>query len=195
MSNTLNTPVEALELAYPLRVERYALRLGSGGAGAHRGGDGVVRELRVLEDCRLSVIAERRAPRAAGERGGEDGAPGRTSSTARSCRPKVTRELARRRRRHDRDPGRRRARRVGSPSWVRWSPRSTSAPTRSFRNRSNGSRRMPVKGLAGNRYYWADGVDARRELAHADRRRGVRRVSPSECGIELDRAGRVAGTS
>ena len=67
MSNTLTTPVEALELAYPLRVERYALRLGSGGAGAHRGGDGVVRELRALEDCRLSILRERRrrAPRGA----------------------------------------------------------------------------------------------------------------------------------
>src|SRR5215216_2934774 len=51
MSNTLNTPVEALELAYPLRVERYALRLGSAGAGRFRGGDGVVREVRVLEPC------------------------------------------------------------------------------------------------------------------------------------------------
>src|SRR6266540_1095986 len=49
MSNTLTTPVEALELSYPLRVERYGLRLGSGGAGRHRGGDGVLRELRVLE--------------------------------------------------------------------------------------------------------------------------------------------------
>ena len=65
MSNTLSTPVEALELQYPLRVERYGLRLGSGGAGAHHGGDGVVRELRVLEDCRLSIISERRAPRTA----------------------------------------------------------------------------------------------------------------------------------
>src|SRR5918912_3860510 len=60
MSNTLNTPVEALELAYPLRVERWSLRRGSGGDGAHRGGDGVVRVLRVLEDCRLSVLSERR---------------------------------------------------------------------------------------------------------------------------------------
>ena len=65
MSNTLITPVEALELSYPLRVERWHLRTGSGGAGAHRGGDGVVRELRVLEDCRLSVLAERRAHGAA----------------------------------------------------------------------------------------------------------------------------------
>jgi N-methylhydantoinase B len=77
MSNTLNTPVEALELAYPLRVERYALRLGSGGAGRHRGGDGVVRELRVLEPCRVSVIAERRTRAPHGRRGGAAGATGR----------------------------------------------------------------------------------------------------------------------
>jgi len=78
MSNTLITPVEALELSYPLRVERWHLREGSGGAGAHRGGDGVVRELRVLEDCRLSVLAERRAHGPRGAAGGGDGAPGRT---------------------------------------------------------------------------------------------------------------------
>ena len=61
MSNTLNTPAEALELSYPLRVERYELRLGSGGVGRQRGGDGVVRELRVLEPCRLSLLTQRRA--------------------------------------------------------------------------------------------------------------------------------------
>jgi N-methylhydantoinase B len=78
MSNTYNTPAEALELAYPLRVERYELRRGSGGAGLHRGGDGVVRELRILEPCRLSLLTQRRAlaPRGAG--GGADGLPGRT---------------------------------------------------------------------------------------------------------------------
>src|SRR5204862_7193903 len=54
MSNTLSTPTEAPELAYPLRVRRHALRLGSGGAGVHRGGDGIVRELEALEPCRLS---------------------------------------------------------------------------------------------------------------------------------------------
>jgi N-methylhydantoinase B len=77
MSNTLSTPVEALELQYPLRVERYALRGGSGGGGRFRGGDGVVRELRALEPCRLSLLTQRRrlAPRGAG--GGEDGLPGR----------------------------------------------------------------------------------------------------------------------
>src|SRR5438270_790300 len=57
MSNTLMTPAEALELQYPLRVERYGLRRGSGGAGRRRGGDGVVRQLRALEDCRLSIIS------------------------------------------------------------------------------------------------------------------------------------------
>jgi N-methylhydantoinase B len=77
MSNTLNTPVEALELAYPLRVERYALRPGTGGRGRRRGGDGVVRELRVLADCRLSILGERRAHAPQGARGGEPGAPGR----------------------------------------------------------------------------------------------------------------------
>jgi N-methylhydantoinase B len=77
MSNTLNTPVEALELAYPLRVERYGLREGSGGEGLQPGGDGVVRSLRILERCRLSLLTQRRArgPRGAG--GGADGAPGR----------------------------------------------------------------------------------------------------------------------
>jgi len=77
MSNTLNTPIEALELAYPLRVGRYALRLGSGGAGRRRGGDGVVRELQVRQPCRLSLLTQRRriGPRGAG--GGEDGLPGR----------------------------------------------------------------------------------------------------------------------
>jgi N-methylhydantoinase B len=77
MSNTLNTPVEALELAYPVRVERYALRLGSGGEGRFRGGDGVVRELRVLERCRLSLLAQRRRLAPRGAAGGEDGLPGR----------------------------------------------------------------------------------------------------------------------
>ncbi len=77
MSNTLSTPAEALELGYPLRVERFALRLGSGGAGARRGGDGVVRELRALEPMRLSLLTERRARGPRGVRGGADGAPGR----------------------------------------------------------------------------------------------------------------------
>ena len=93
MSNALLTPVEALELSYPLRVERWHLRAGSGGAGLHRGGDGVVRELRVLEDCRLSVLAERRAHAPRGVRGGADGAPGRTLVNGEEQPAKVTRQL------------------------------------------------------------------------------------------------------
>jgi N-methylhydantoinase B len=93
MSNTLTTPVEALELAYPLRVERYALRLGSGGAGAHRGGDGVVRELRVLEDCRLSILSERRRRAPRGANGGEDGARGRNLLNGRELPARATVEL------------------------------------------------------------------------------------------------------
>ncbi len=77
MSNTLNTPVEALELAYPLRVERYELRRGSGGAGRHPGGEGVVRELRVLERCRLSLLTQRRSLAPRGAAGGSDGLAGR----------------------------------------------------------------------------------------------------------------------
>jgi N-methylhydantoinase B len=93
MSNTLATPAEALELEYPLRVERWELRRGSGGAGARRGGDGVVRELRVLEDCRLSVLAERRRNAPPGRDGGEDGARGRTLVNGEEQPPKLTRQL------------------------------------------------------------------------------------------------------
>jgi N-methylhydantoinase B len=78
MSNTFNTPAEALELSYPLRVERYELRSGSGGAGRHRGGDGVVRELRILERCRLSLLTQRRSLSPRGARGGADGLSGRS---------------------------------------------------------------------------------------------------------------------
>jgi N-methylhydantoinase B len=78
MSNTFNTPAEALELSYPLRVERYELRPGSGGAGLHRGGDGIVRELRILEPCRLSLLTQRRSVAPRGANGGADGLPGRT---------------------------------------------------------------------------------------------------------------------
>jgi N-methylhydantoinase B len=94
MSNTLNTPVEALELAYPLRVERYALRMGSGGAGARRGGEGVVRELRALETCRLSVLAQRRRSGPRGAAGGGDGARGRTLVKGVVLPPLASRDLA-----------------------------------------------------------------------------------------------------
>lgn len=76
MSNTRNTPVEALEAAYPIRVEHYAIRRGTGGAGTHVGGDGVSRALRVLVDAEVSVISERRAAGPRGAAGGTDGRPG-----------------------------------------------------------------------------------------------------------------------
>jgi N-methylhydantoinase B len=94
MSNTLSTPVEALELAYPLRVERWALRLGSGGAGRHRGGDGVVRELRVLEPCRLSLVSDRRERAPDGAEGGGDGERGRNRLNGEPLPAKVDVELA-----------------------------------------------------------------------------------------------------
>jgi N-methylhydantoinase B len=93
MSNTLNTPVEALELAYALRVRRYEVRRGSGGAGRHRGGDGVVRELEALESCRLSLLTERRAVAPGGEGGGEPGAAGRNLLNGEELPAKATRDL------------------------------------------------------------------------------------------------------
>ncbi|MBA2280750.1 MAG: hydantoinase B/oxoprolinase family protein [Acidimicrobiia bacterium] len=76
MTNTKNTPVEALERAYPLRVLRYRLRRGSGGAGAAAGGDGIERDLQVLEDCTASLITERRVSQPWGIAGGSPGACG-----------------------------------------------------------------------------------------------------------------------
>ncbi len=78
MTNSLNTPAEALEYSYPLRVMKYALRAGSGGKGKHRGGDGIVREIEVLADATVTLLADRRKSRPYGLAGGEDGAPGRT---------------------------------------------------------------------------------------------------------------------
>jgi N-methylhydantoinase B len=79
MTNSLNTPAEALEYAYPLRVRRYSLRTGSGGNGKHRGGDGIVREIEVLTDCSVTLLADRRTRGPWGLAGGGDGAPGTAS--------------------------------------------------------------------------------------------------------------------
>lgn len=73
MTNTLNTPVESLEMHYPLRVRRYAIRRGSGGAGLHRGGDGVTREYEFLEPAQLSLLCERRERSPWGLEGGGSG--------------------------------------------------------------------------------------------------------------------------
>jgi N-methylhydantoinase B len=93
MSNTLNTPVEALELEFPLRVTRYAIRRGSGGDGRHRGGDGIVRELEALSDMRYSLLTERRRHRPPGAEGGEPGACGRNLLDGSELEPKAAGSL------------------------------------------------------------------------------------------------------
>jgi N-methylhydantoinase B/oxoprolinase/acetone carboxylase alpha subunit len=93
MSNTLNTPVEALELEFPLRVVEYAIRRGSGGDGAHRGGDGVVREVEALQDMTYSLITERRRHAPRGAEGGTDGATGRNVVAGEDVEPKATGRL------------------------------------------------------------------------------------------------------
>jgi N-methylhydantoinase B len=79
MTNSLNTPVEALEYAFPFRVRRYALRRNTGGTGAHRGGDGIVREIELLTSADATILSDRRRSRPYGLMGGEAGKPGRTT--------------------------------------------------------------------------------------------------------------------
>jgi N-methylhydantoinase B len=93
MTNTLNTPVEALEAAYPLRVERYALRAGSGGRGRTDGGDGLVRSVTVETDATVSLLTERRRHAPRGVAGGENGRPGRNVLGGESVGAKVTRDV------------------------------------------------------------------------------------------------------
>ncbi|MGA1983246.1 MAG: hydantoinase B/oxoprolinase family protein [Acidobacteriaceae bacterium] len=82
MTNSLNTPIEALEYAYPFRVRRYAYRDGSGGAGQFHGGDGLIREVELLADAQVTLLADRRMFGPYGLDGGEAGAPGRASLIA-----------------------------------------------------------------------------------------------------------------
>ena len=97
MTNSQNTPVEAIEYAYPFRMVRYALRRGSGGAGLHRGGDGLVREIELLGDAQVTILADRRQTQPWGLAGGEAAAPGKTTlivNGVESVLPgKCTREL------------------------------------------------------------------------------------------------------
>ncbi len=79
MSNTRNTPVEAIEHYLPVRIRTYSLRQGSGGAGQYPGGEGIVREYEVLTDTSVTVLSERRVGRPYGAQGGEPGASGRNS--------------------------------------------------------------------------------------------------------------------
>ena len=79
MTNTLNTPIEALEFAYPLRVKRYEIRRGSGGAGQFCGGDGLIREIELLGDAEVSILSDRRIYPPYGLDGGSPGALGRNA--------------------------------------------------------------------------------------------------------------------
>jgi N-methylhydantoinase B len=95
MSNTLNSPIEALELEFPLRIAEYAIRRGSGGDGAHRGGDGVVREVEALRDgITYSLLSERRRHAPRGAEGGEDGERGRNLLDGEPLEPKAMGMLA-----------------------------------------------------------------------------------------------------
>jgi len=80
MTNTLNTPVEALEYSYPFRMRSYGVRTGTGGAGARRGGDGLVREVELLAESEVTVLSERRTRGGYGLAGGEAAVPGRNSA-------------------------------------------------------------------------------------------------------------------
>jgi N-methylhydantoinase B len=93
MSNTLNTPIEALELDAPLRIERYELLDGSGGKGRHRGGDGLVRSIKVLEPATLSLLTDRRRHEPQGLRGGGPGRRGRNLLNGEELPAKTTRRL------------------------------------------------------------------------------------------------------
>jgi N-methylhydantoinase B len=93
MSNTLNTPIEAFELEYPMRVERYELLYGSGGEGEHRGGDGIVRSVRVLEPASLSLLTDRRRHPPRGANGGDSGKVGENLLNDEELPPKAGREL------------------------------------------------------------------------------------------------------
>lgn len=93
MTNSLNTPAEALEYAYPLRVREYRLRRDSGGAGRQRGGDGVVREIETLVPARMSLLADRRKHGPYGLHGGADGAPGVNTINGQPIAAKGSHEL------------------------------------------------------------------------------------------------------
>jgi len=76
MTNTLNTPIEALEYAYPFLVRKYSIRGGSGGKGYFHGGDGIIRDIEVLVDCQVTLLSDRRANAPYGLAGGGSGKPG-----------------------------------------------------------------------------------------------------------------------
>jgi N-methylhydantoinase B len=79
MTNTLNTPIEALEYSYPFLVTEYSIRRGSGGEGKFRGGDGIVREIKLLSDAEITILSERRKIPPYGQAGGKPGKLGMNS--------------------------------------------------------------------------------------------------------------------
>ena len=98
MSNTLNTPIEALEIEFPIRATEYSIRRGSGGGGGHRGGEGLVRDVEALEEMDFAVLSERRRHHPPGAGGGQPGATGRNlkisaDGEAETLEPKATGRL------------------------------------------------------------------------------------------------------
>ena len=93
MSNTRNTPIESLERAFPIRIDEYAIRRGAGGAGKHRGGDGIIRRYRVLERCTVTLVTERRRHAPKGTAGGESGQPGQNQLNGKPIPAKCRLEL------------------------------------------------------------------------------------------------------
>ena len=138
MSNTLNTPIEALELEFPLRMVRYARRLGSGGRGAHRGGDGVIRELEALAPLRYSLITERRRHRPAGAAGGEPGLAGRNLLDGALLDAKAVGDLA---------PGQRL--RIETPGGGGYGEATARDPVSRTTGRSDGGARAPTGVMLG----------------------------------------------
>jgi len=94
MTNTLNTPIEVLEMEYPLRVHRYQLRPGSGGAGLHRGGDGLLREFEFLAPTRVTLLTERRRHSPWGLQAGAPGQPGENRRNGQPLPGKISREFS-----------------------------------------------------------------------------------------------------
>lgn len=93
MTNTLNTPIESLEMHYPLRLRRYQVRRGSGGAGRHRGGDGIVREIEFLRAATVTLLTERRIHQPWGLTGGAAAACGENSLNGIRLAGKVSTEV------------------------------------------------------------------------------------------------------
>jgi N-methylhydantoinase B len=121
MTNTLNTPIEALEAYYPIRIREYRLRRGSGGRGRHRGGDGIVREVELLVPAEVSLLAERRSTTPYGLAGGSPGRRGENLLARRRRRTKLPAKVTLSARAGDRI-------RLSTPGGGGWGRRSGARP-------------------------------------------------------------------